>query len=143
MARIKQLAIILLTAVVTIGVYETYWHWTDATHFHKQYLQDCINTYEEYAEILQAVLPRLRDQDTPAQKREMILDPLYANVRGSSPETRVIDIPLNSIGDFYRHTYFYGLVWAADYDVLLAENPELILVTLSDGWCAYVITRPQ
>ena len=143
MKILKQLAVILLTAVVTIGVYETYWHWMDATHFHKQYLQDCIKIYEEYAAILQIALPRLRDQETPQQKCEMILDPLCAYVRGDSPETRVIEIPLNSIGDFYRHTDFYGLVWAADYNLLLSENPDLILVTLSDGWCAYVITRPQ
>ncbi|MBQ3157747.1 MAG: hypothetical protein IJB81_12680 [Clostridia bacterium] len=143
MKILRQLAIILLTAAIAIGAYETYWHWTDATHFHKQYLRSCISTYEKHADILQAVLPRLRDQEIPANPREMILDPLVAYIRGDTPESRVIEIPLESIGDFYRHTYLYGLVWAADYDLLLAKNPEMILISLENGWCAYVTTHPQ
>lgn len=139
----RQLAAILLTALVAIGAYETYWRWTDAAYFHREHLRSCISTYEEYAEVLNAALPRLRSMDAPSITREMILDPIGAFVQGDSADTRVIDIPLNSIGDFYRHTYTYGLIWTADYDRLLAQYPELILVSLADGWCAYVITRHQ
>ena len=140
---IRQIAVILLTALVAIGAYEFYWRWTDSTYFHREHLRNCISTYEEYEEILNAALPGLRDLDTPRITRRMILDPISAYVSGESADAKVIDIPLNSIGDFYRHTYSYGLIWAADYDRLLAQYPEMILVSLADGWCAYVITRHQ
>ena len=140
---IRQIAVILLTALVAIAAYEFYWRWTDATYFHREHLRSCISTYEEYAEVLNAALPGLRDLDTPRITRRMILDPISAYVSGESADAKVIDIPLSSIGDFYRHTYSYGLIWATDYDHLLAQYPEMILISLADGGCAYVITRHQ
>ena len=140
---IWQIAVILLTALLAVGVYETYRRWTDPTHFHREHLRSCTSTYEEYKGVLNAALPALRDLDTPSVTRRMILDPISAYVSGESADAKVIDIPLSSIGDFYRHTYSYGLLWAADYDRLLTQYPELILVSLADGWCAYVITRRQ
>lgn len=68
---------------------------------------------------------------------------VFAYVRGDTPEERIICIPVADIGDFYQHSYAYGLVWAADPARLLEKNPELILVSLGDGWCAYVLTTEQ
>ena len=132
-----------LAALLAIAIWEGAWYLLTPSRQHAQYLRDCINTYEEYAEVLNTALPRLRDQAPPAEEDQMILDPLYAYVRGESPDERLIEIPLANFGDFYQNTYSYGLVWAADYDRLLEKNPDMILVSLEDGWCAYANSRPQ
>lgn len=143
MKKLKPLLLILLIAALSIIIWESVWLWLTPTRWHEQHLRHCIKTYKEYQEALNTVLPRLQAQEAPAEEGQMILDPLIAYVRGDSPDARMIDIPLASIGDFYQHTYTYGLVWAADYDHLLTQNPDLILVSLESGWCAYASTRPQ
>ena len=143
MKKLKTFLAVLLIAVIAIAVWENAWHWLTPARWHEKHLRQCIDTYTEYEEVLRAVLPRLRGQTAPSEERQLILDPLFAYVHGDTPDTRIIDIPLASIGDFYQHTYSYGLVWAADYDRLLARNPDLILIALPDNWCAYASTRPQ
>lgn len=143
MKKQKPLLPLLLIAALSIIIWESALLWLTPTRWHEQRLRHCIETYNEYVEVLNASLPRLQAQEAPAEEGQMILEPLIAYVRGDSPESRMIDIPLTSIGDFYQHTYTYGLVWAADYDHLLTQNPDLILVSLEGGWCAYASTRPQ
>ena len=143
MKRIKKAFKLLLIAVLAIAVWENTWHWFTPERRHASHLRQCIQIYAEYKEVLNAALPRLRDQETPADDRQMILDPLYAYVRGESPNNRLIDIPLVNFGDFYRYTYTYGLAWAADADQLLAQNPGLVIVSLGNGWYAYASTQAQ
>lgn len=143
MKKLKPLLLILLIAVLSIILWESACLWLTPTRWHEQHLRHCIETYKEYEEVLNAALPQLQVQEVPTEERRMVLDPLVAYVRGDSPDALMIDIPLANIGDFYQHTYTYGLVWAKDYDRLLAQNPDLILVSLEDGWCAYASTQPQ
>ena len=143
MKKLKTLLKVLLIAVVSIALWESARYWLTPARWHERYLRSCIDTYAEYEEVLNTVLPRLRDNESPTEDPQMILDPLFAYVRGNSPAERTIDIPLANIGDFYRNTYTYGLLWAADYNRLLEKNPDLVLVSLENGWCAYVSTRPQ
>ncbi len=143
MKKLKTLLKVMLIAVVSISLWESARYLLSPARWHERYLHSCIETYAEYEEVLNTALPRLRDNESPTEDRQMILDPLFAYVRGDSPAERIIDIPLANIGDFYRNTYTYGLLWAADYDHLLEKNPDLVLVSLGNGWCAYVSTRTQ
>ena len=143
MKKLKTLLKVLLIAVVSIALWESARYLLSPARQHERYLHSCIETYADYEEVLNTALPRLRDNESPTEERQMILDPLFAYVRGDSPAERIIDIPLANIGDFYRNTYTYGLLWTADYDHLLEKNPDLVLVSLGNGWCAYVSTRPQ
>ena len=143
MKKLKTLLKVMLIAVVSIALWEGARHWLTPARWHERYLHSCIETYTEYEEVLNTALPRLRDNESPTEDRQMILDPLFAYVRGNSPAEHIIAIPLANIGDFYRNTYTYGLLWAADYNRLLEKNPDLVLVSLGNGWCAYVSTRTQ
>ena len=143
MKKWKTALAILLIAAIAIAVWESAWHWFTPERRHARYLRQCVETYREYEEVLTAVLPRLRDQAAPTGEGQMVLDPMVAYVRGDSPEDRMIDIPLANFGDFYRYTYTYGLLWAADADRLLAQNPGLVIVALADGWYAYASMQAQ
>ena len=143
MKKLKTLLKVLLIAVVSIALWESARYLLSPARQHERYLHSCIETYADYQEVLNTALPQLRDNESPTEERQMILNPLFAYVRGDSPAERIIDIPLANIGDFYRNTYTYGLLWAADYDHLLEKNPDLVLVSLGNGWCAYVSTRTQ
>lgn len=143
MKKLKTACVVLLIAAMAIGLWESAHQLFSPARWHEQYLHDCIETYAEYKEALNASLPRLLDSETAPDTRQMILDPLIAYVQDASPGDRVIVIPLADIGDFYQRTYTYGLIWAADYNRLLEKNPDLILVSLENGWCAYASTSPQ
>ena len=143
MKKWKTTLAVLLIAAVAIAVWESAWHWLTPERRHERHLQQCVETYAEYKEVLNALLSRLRDQTSPSDTAQTILDPLVAYVRDDSPEARIIDIPLANFGDFYRYTYAYGLVWAADADRLLAQNPGLVIVALEDGWYAYASMQAQ
>ena len=143
MKKAKTVLTALLIALLAIAIWESAWNWLTPERRHERYLRQCIETYTEYEEVLNAALPRLRDQETPTDKPHMILAPLYAYVRGESPDVRLINIPLVNFGDFYQYTYTYGLAWAADVQRLLEQNPGLVIVALEDGWYAYASMRPQ
>ena len=143
MKKLKAILSVLLIAVIAIAIWESTWHWLTPERRHERYLRQCVQTYTEYEEVLNTALPRLLDPKTAPDTRQMILDPLIAYVQDASPEDRIIVIPLAGIGDFYQRTYTYGLIWAADYNRLLEKNPDLILVSLENGWCAYASTSPQ
>ena len=143
MKTLKAALKLLLIAVIAIAIWENTWHWLTPERRHERHLRQCVQTYTEYEEVLNAALPRLRDQETPTDEAHMILDPLYAYVRGESPDVRLIDIPLANFGDFYQYTYTYGLGWAADVGRLLEKNPGLVIVALGDGWYAYASMHPQ
>ena len=137
MKKLKAILSVLLIAVIAIAIWESTWHWLTPERRHERYLRQCVETYTDYRDVLNAALPRLRDQAPATEDPQMILDPLVAYVRGDSPDNRLIDIPLADFGDFYRYTYTYGLVWVADADLLLEKHPGLVIVALDDGWCAY------
>ena len=143
MKKLKTALAVLLIAAIAIAVWESAWHWLTPERRHERHLRQCVETYAEYKEVLNAVLPRLRDQTAPSDTAQMILDPIAAYVRGDSPDDRLIDIPLANFGDFYRYTYAYGLVWAVDADRVLAQNPGLVIVALENGWYAYARMQAQ
>lgn len=143
MRTAKAVLKVMLIAALAIAVWESAWHWLTPERRHDRYLRQCIQTYAAYEEALNAVLPLLRDQEPATDTGQMILDPLYAYVRGESPEERLIDIPLIDFGDFYRYTYAYGLVWTADIERLLEKNPGLVIVSLADSWYAYANMQRQ
>lgn len=143
MKKIKAACHVMLIAAVAIFLWETTWTFMTPTRFHARYLRQCEQVYAEYAEVLSAVLPRLQEADASSQERQMLCSGLYAYVRGDTPEERVIAILVADVGDFYQHSYEYGLVWAADPVRLIEKNPGIILVSLENGWCAYALTTEQ
>lgn len=143
MRTIKACATVLLIALAAILLWEAAWTFLTPTRFHARYFPQCEKVYARYAEVLSAVLPRFQAEDAPEQERQMLCEGLSAYVKGETPEDRIILIPVADIGDFYRQSYTYGLVWAADLSRLIDKNPGIILTALENGWCAYCLTTPQ
>lgn len=69
MKKIKAACQVLLIAAVAIFLWETAWTFMTPTRFHARYLRQCEEVYATYAEVLNAVRPRLQDASAPTQER--------------------------------------------------------------------------
>ena len=64
MKKLKTLLKVLLIAVVSIALWESARHWLTPARWHEQYLRSCTEAYTEYEEVLNTILPRLRDNES-------------------------------------------------------------------------------
>ncbi len=101
----------------------------------------CRARYARNADILAEHLP-----DILAEKPNE-WHPLFpmeaAAWRIESEGATAVCIKMADYGDFYRHTYQYGLLWTEDAPALLRHNPDLSLTELENGWFVYALIKPQ
>ncbi len=101
----------------------------------------CRAQYARNADILADHLP-----DILAEKPNewYPLFPMEAGAcRIESQDTTAVYIPMADYGDFYRHTYQYGILWTEEPAALLERNPGLSLTELENGWFVYALIKPQ
>lgn len=142
MNRMKKLLSFLLTAALSIAV------WEFAQSFCYQQiivrgLSFCQRVFVANQTTLNEALPSLIVLTDTQSDPQSLGSNLYAFVRGASPDDCTIIVPVRSVGDFYRFTYDFALVWTADINRLAAENPAISLVALEDGWWAVASVKPQ
>ncbi len=142
MNRMKNLLLFSLIVAVSIA------GWEIIQSFSKKQiivrgLSSCQKVFVPNQTALNEALPALIARAGTNDKPQAIDNSLHAYVQGDSPEDCVIIVPTKSVGDFYRFTYDFGLVWATDVNRLAEKNPSIILVALEDGWWAFASVQPQ
>ncbi len=101
----------------------------------------CERVYREHRNALNKARDWLLSQDfhdeTTVKGTELQAARLFRN------NITEIDVTIAYYGDFYQHSYEYGLIWTEEAEAIERNEPIIDLRPLEDGWYVYTWVLSQ